>query len=85
MSRDELILICAVRYALGRQSCVVDVVCDHVYCNRKKLSEECRNIICRDIEETRQLYHKAGQTLEAERDEYPWLKLMADLKEVRNE
>lgn len=65
---DETILICAVRYALGRMSYIVGDVARYVESKRNTLSSQCKNIIIRDIEEELERYHKAGQTLGIECD-----------------
>ena len=80
---DESILICAVRYALGRMSYIVKDVCDYVTFKRKSLSNECINIIIRDIEEELERYHGAGYKLGMECDERQWVKLLEILKETR--
>ena len=56
---DETILICAVRYALGRMSYIVGEVCQYVAFKRKTLSEQCVKIVIRDIEEEIERYHEA--------------------------
>lgn len=81
MTPDEQILTCAVRYALGRMSYIVGVVCEYVYYKRKTLSKECISIIIRDIEEETERYHKAGQLLGMECDERTWMRLLDALKE----
>ena len=81
---DESILICAVRYALGRMSYIVSDVTQYVALKRKSLSEACINIIIRDIEEEMERYHAAGQTLGMECDERTWLNLLQLLKEGCN-
>lgn len=81
MTPEETILICAVRYALGRMSYVVAEVCEYVYYRRNKLSEYCKNIIIRDIEEDLVRYHVAGQTLGMECDEENWKWLLVQLKQ----
>ena len=80
MTPDEQILICAVRYALGRMSYMVGVVCEYVYFKRKTLSNECINIIIRDIEEEKERHHKAGQLLGMECDERTWIRLLEVLR-----
>lgn len=80
ISPDESILICAVRYALGRQSYIVGEVAQYVFYKRKTLSVECINIIVRDIEEEMERYHAAGQKLGMECDEKIWAKLLEVLK-----
>ena len=80
MSNEEQILICAVRYALGRISYIVGEVCDYVAVKQPELSKECINIIIRDIEEELKRYHDAGQKLGMECDERTWLRLLERLK-----
>lgn len=80
MSREELIIICSVRYALGRMSYVVGEVCSHVATKQHELSKECINVIIRDIEEELQRYHDVGKTLGMECDEQNWLWLLENLK-----
>lgn len=85
MTDDELILMCAVRYALGRMSYIVGVVAEYVALKRYELSEHCRHLIVRDIEEELERYHRAGQTLGMEYDERTWCNLLLVLKEVDND
>ena len=80
MTDDEQILICAVRYALGRMSYIVGVVCQYVTYKRKTLSKECINIIIRDIEDEMKRYHKAGEYLGMKCDERNWCELLDILK-----
>ena len=80
ISPDESILICAVRYALGRMSYMVDEICRYVTFKRKALSMECLEIIIRDIEEELQRYHNSGQMLGMECDEKLWTRLLELLK-----
>lgn len=77
---DETIIICAVRYALGRMSYIVGEVCQYVTFKRKTLSMECLEIIIRDIEEELQRYHTSGQMLGMECDEKLWTRLLELLK-----
>ena len=81
MEAEEMILICAVRYALGRMSYIVGVVAEYVAVKQSGLSKECINIIIRDIEEELKRYHDAGQTLGMECDERTWVRLLERLKE----
>lgn len=81
MSNEEQILICAVRYALGRMSYIVGVVAEYVAVKQSGLSKECINIIIRDIEEELKRYHDAGQLLGMECDERTWVRLLERLKE----
>lgn len=81
MTPEETILICAVRYALGRMSYVVSDVCRYAASQKDKLSKNCINVIVRDIEEELEFYHRAGHTLGMECDEKQWLNLRDILKE----
>ena len=80
MTSDEMILICAVRYTLGRMSYMVSVVCDYVKGKRSELSHNCINIIIHNIEEELERYHNLGETLGMECDEKNWLELLNVLK-----
>lgn len=81
MTPEEQIIICAVRYALGRMSYIVGDVCDYVMCKRRELSLNCIRIIMRDIDEEMSRYHEAGQLLGMECDERTWVRLLERLKE----
>lgn len=80
MTSEELILICAVRYTLGRMTYMVDEVCRYVTLKRDELSRECINVIIRDIKEEMQRYHDVGQVLGMECDEKNWMWLLETLK-----
>ena len=88
MSIEEQILLCAVRYALGRRSYIVGVVAEYVAVKRTALSEQCVNLIIRDIKEELERYHRAGQTLGDDCDERTWINLqrvLESMRERRNE
>lgn len=80
MTPEEQMLICAVRYALGRRSYVVSDTCNFVASIRKKLSPNCIGIIIRDIEETMEMYHRSGNLCGMECDEKEWYRLLEVLK-----
>ena len=80
MTSEEQILICAVRYALGRQSYIVGVVAEYVAIKINKLSEHCIAILIRDIEEEIEFYHRMNQTCGMEMDERKWYNLLEVLK-----
>lgn len=82
MTREEQILICAVRYALGRRSYIVGIVAEYVVVKRKQLSKECRSIIIKDIKEDFDYYHGRGATCGDECDEHTWEWVLQELKEV---
>ena len=83
ITHDEIIIICAVRYALGRMSYMVGDVCKHVELKRKELSRECIGAIIRDIEDELKRYHEVGHTLGMECDERRWYKLLEILREEK--
>lgn len=80
MEQDELIVICAVRYALGRMTYIVGEVCNYVASKKDSLSQQCINIIIRDIEEDLELCRQMGRTLGMECDEQKWIGLVKCLK-----
>lgn len=81
MRPEEIMLISAVRYALGRMSYIVSVTCNFVASIRKKLSPNCIAIIIRDIEEAFEMYHRTGHLVGMECDEKDWYRLLEVLKE----
>ena len=81
MTPEEQMLISAVRYALGRMSYIVGDTCRFVASIKDKLSQNCINIIIRDIEEELEMYHRAGMTLGMDFDERTWLNLRDLLKD----
>lgn len=83
MTTEEQILICAVRYALGRQSYIVGVVAEYVASKRNELSEHCLDILIRDIKEEIEMCHRIGKTCGDWFDERTWQNLLEVLKEVQ--
>ena len=82
MSSEEQILICAVRYALGRMSYIVGVVAEYVALKRKELSIQCIDIIIQDISSEMKFYQERNMTLGMECDEETWKNLLEVLKGV---
>lgn len=82
MTAEEQILICAVKYALGRQSYIVGVVADYVNSIKEQISDLCRAVIIRDIQEEVEFYHKIGTLCGTECYERTWQNLLDALKEV---
>lgn len=80
MTIEEEILICAVRYALGRMSYVVGDVCKYVASKKDTLSKPCKNVIIKDIEDEIEMYHRLGRTCGMVSDELDWLELLDVLK-----
>mgnify|MGYP007037124684 CR=1 FL=1 len=81
LTKDEHILICAVRYALGRMSYMVDMVCEYITNKLPELSDSCIRVIIYDIEEDIKMYHNIGRTCGMKCDERTWLKLLERLRE----
>ena len=86
------IVICAVRYALGRESYMPGLVQDFIMRNPEILTESDRQVIIRDIEEAdeiRTYTMKNGQTLTVDMlgntkiDRPGWLRLKEWLKGVK--
>ena len=80
LTKDEHIMICAVRYALGRMSYMVDMVCEYITNKLPELSDSCIRVIIYDIEEEIEKCHKIGRTYGMECDEREWLRLLETLK-----
>lgn len=87
------IVICAVRYALGRESYMPGLVQDFIMRHPEILTENDRQVIIRDIEEAdeiRTYTMENGQTLTVDRlgntkiDRPGWLKLKEWLKGLNN-
>lgn len=81
MKQEEQMLISAVRYALGRKSCIVSDTCRIVASVKDKLSKRCIEILIHEIEEEIEWHHELGRTCGMECDESLWLKLLEVLKE----
>lgn len=81
MKPEEMMLISAVRYALGRRSYIVPETCSFVASVKDKLSQHCIDIIIRDIGEGFEMYHRSGHLMGMECDEADWRVLLRRLKE----
>ena len=86
------IVICAVRYALGRESYIPGLVCDFIMRHPEILTESDRQVIIRDIEEADEIRTYTtdnGRTITVDRlgntkiDRPGWLKLKEWLKGVK--
>ena len=80
MTPEEQILICAVRYALGRRTYIVEDVCRYVKNQKDTLSDQCKNIIINDIEDDVEMYHRVCRTCGDDIDEKEWCGLLRVLK-----
>ena len=68
-------LVCAVRYALGRRTYIVDWVCEFISNNTNLLIEKDKKVIIRDIEQQKEYGY--GDKC----DEEDWLALLDYLRE----
>lgn len=59
---------------------IVGEVCRYVSLKQQELSDNCKYIIIRDIEEELKRYHDMGMLLGMECDEREWLRLLEELK-----
>jgi hypothetical protein len=76
MKEEELILVSAVRYALGRMTYIVSATSSYV--KKQTLSEKCKAIIIRDIEEELERDHGGGMSMDREE----WYALLAFLQKL---
>lgn len=72
MTNYENVLICALRYALGRRSYMVGVVTNYITYELPKLSDMCKRFMTYDIEEA----HDYGDECDKEK----WMRLLKKLK-----
>jgi hypothetical protein len=84
MSLDEEMIVCAVRYALGRRTYIVGDVIKYVTMKKDDLSAYCKNIIIRDIKEYIDTYKRLNLTEGFGIDEKGWLELVEVLKGENN-
>ena len=74
------LLVCSVRYSLGRRSYIVGEVCGMVRQYRKHLREGETSVIARDIqEELERVARQPGATLGMAMDHQEWEKLLEEL------
>ena len=83
MEINESIIVYATRYALGRMTYSVDDVCRYIKYYIKELSENCIDILIRDIEDEIKYWNNMGRTCGMECDERQWRELLELLKEER--
>ena len=70
----EQMLISAMRYALGRRTYIVDLTCRYIERHMPILSDRCKDIMIKDIEEQESLGY--GD----ECDKKDWMRLLEVLK-----
>ena len=80
---DEHVLICAVRYAMGRRTYIVSIVCNYVKSKIPELSDHCIDLLIRDIEEEIKRCCWIRRSLGDECDEIEWYNLLETLKKAR--
>ena len=68
----ELILISALRYALGRRTYIVSITTHYIEKEIPTLSEQCKAVMIQDIEKARSYGDKI--------DKKEWMKLLEKLK-----
>lgn len=73
MTELEQIYCCAVRYGLGRTTYITSTISEFLI--KQKLSQYCRNIMIRDIEECENFGHDC--------DKESWLTLLNHLKNTK--
>ena len=72
----EQMLISALRYTLGRRTYIVEITVNFIINELHNLSEYCKNIMIRDIEDA----YSYGD----ECDKEDWMRLLKKLKGVRS-
>ena len=71
----EHMLISALRYALGRRTYIVSTTAEYIACEIPKLSDQCKNVMIKDIEEQERF---GGYGDECDKSDWMWL--LAKLK-----
>ena len=83
MSDEELIILCALRYALGRKTYITGVVSDYILKKlkkKKKPSNGFRENVIKDIEDANSTYEgKIGMDCDHE----SWMKLLNAVKRIK--
>lgn len=72
-----VMLLCALRYAMGRQSYITGVIPDLYDAYKSALTDHQREQVAREVEEEVALCSRLGRTLGAQMDHYGW-KLFAE-------
>lgn len=85
MKVEEVILICAVRYVLGRKTYVVEAVCCYLVASWDAISDKCKRIIRRDIKQELERCHQVGKLCGMKNDDERWRQLLEELKEKQVE
>lgn len=80
MTIDEEMIICAIRYSLGRRTYIVGDIIKHVIERKDSLSGYCKNIIIRDVEEHLSTYKRLDLAYQHGMFENAWIELVKELK-----
>jgi hypothetical protein len=75
-----LLLICSLRYSLGRSSYVVGMMAEMIEQHWPKLTVSDRQVIIRDVREALEEAHNRGNTLGMEMDDRTWRELLLKLE-----
>lgn len=75
MTDYEIIISCAVRYALGRETYIVSLICDYILKHIDALSINCLWSIAKDIRDQEQWGYGA------ECDEHEWMELLKTIED----
>lgn len=71
---QEIVLSCAMRYALGRMTYVVGSVCEELIANYENLNENTRSRISKEIQEYQDQYGQAGMSFDDDQwNKVKWL------------
>ena len=81
VSKDNLgaLLVCSVRYAMGRQSYMVGLICDLVRKHIGAVDKNTINTISRDISTELERCERSGELLGAQMDHDEWSRLLGDI------
>lgn len=72
MTDYEIVLICAMRYAIGRQTCIASIVVSYITSELSNLSDVCKRVIIKEIEYT--------HDYEDDYDKSDWMRLLKKLR-----
>jgi len=76
MDNENILLVCAFRYALGRRTYVVGVVAGEIHRNWTRLRDSDRDLIVREILEYQARYGNLGHAC----DEQEWMSIVERYK-----
>lgn len=75
-----LLLVGAVRYALGRSTYIVSSTCSLIRRHLKDLSYAHKLVLSRDIQSALDHAHREGHTLGMDMDDREWKEILEELK-----